>query len=230
MMGNKAIYLTVCEFYFLLIQRELDGLVIFEELTEYETDDRKMAQGFFSLVEKGILTADGEGCYHLSEYMRTVIDILEGAVGTFVIKGYLSSCPVQCLYFSSGLCLTVQMDDFRKDIARIEVQDQKDAVNGLLSYEFMPETDSFGYEAGEEPAPDDMETLMQLINRTDTELLSDESVLMIADWYLRGSAVPDKRVILSSIEERYFVIITAGGEMRAERFDSGMFASLFMEV
>lgn len=238
-MVDKAVYLTIYELYFLLIQRDLHGLVIFEEIKDCIPDNQEMAQGVLSLMERGILMASEDGCYHLSEDMETVLDILDEAKSTYVINGYLQSCPMQCFYFSGSLCLVLQMDDFREGFVRVEVLDKTDAVHGLLDYEFMPDL---------RPVPDDMEMMpgepeefpegMPAVCLPDMEiedLLSDESVVMVVDQYLKNSIyrntiLPDRRAGVLSVEGTCFLTVSTGREVNAEMFSDESFFNIFVEA
>lgn len=228
MMANQAFYLTVTEFYILLTQANIQGLILFEEIKEAAQQVQDMAQSVLSLVEKDILTAAEDGRYLLSQYMKTVLDILEGAESTYVINGYLSSCPMQCFYFGGGLCLILQMDDFREGILRIELLDKTEAVEGLLSYEFMLDVEMFCHDARKWDNSDDV-SVMMINSRADMDLLFDESVMMVIDCYLRNSVVPDQRAIVFSREERYFLAVSTDSQMQAGLFDKALFTNIFLE-
>lgn len=230
-MVGKAIYLTLCELYFLLTQRNLQGLVVFEEIKGYIPEEHEIAQGVLSLVGKGILTVSEEGSYQLSETMKMMLDTLEQAKSTFVINGYLLSCPMQCCYFRNDLCLVLQMDDFRESFVRIELLEREDAVTGFLDYEFMPDLDKVQYEVEDSSAFSDMDTIdMQLPALEIEKLLSDEAVLLVADRYARNSTFPAQRAVVFSEEEKYYMAVGTGRDMTIKTFGQEEFTKFFVEV
>lgn len=229
MIANKAIYLTLAEFYILLAQRKFLGLVIFEEIKKYTPNIQDIAQGMFSLTEKGILIAAEDKCYHMSQYVKTVLDILEEAKSTFVVNGCLSCIPMQCLYFGREKCLLLQMDDFRDGIIRIELTDRPGAINGFLECEFMPDADILRCESEESDVMDGIELAEEYLNRTNTDLLYDEAVLMIVERYLVNSSVPDKRAIVFSAEGNYFLAVATDEEKHVGMFETEAFFNLFLE-
>lgn len=230
-MVGKAIYLTLGELYFLLTQRNLQGLAVFEEIKRYIPEEQEMVQGVLSLTEKGILAISNEGNYYLAEMIKTALDILEQAESTFVINGYLLSCPMQCCYFKNDLCLILQMDDFRENFVRIELLERDDAVIGFLDYEFMPDLDIVQYEMGDASVPEDIDiTNMQLLTMEIEELLSDEAVLLVVDRYLRNFTFPFQRAVVFSDQERYYLAVSTGKDMVIELFRQEAFTGLFVEV
>lgn len=230
-MGGKAIYLTLGELYFLLTQRNLQGLAVFEEIKGYIPEEQEIVQGVLSLTEKGILAISNEGSYHLSETIKTALDILEQAESAFVINGYLLSCPMQCCYFKNGLCLILQMDDFRENSVRIELLDRDDAVTGFLDYEFMPDADIVQCEMSDVSVPDDMDmTAMQMSAMEIEELLSDEAVLLVVERYFRNFTSPVRRAVVFSEQERYYLAVNTGRGLAVELFSQEAFSGLFAEV
>ena len=226
---NKAIYLSVCEFYVLLMQQNIQGIAVFEEIRNDTPDEQELAQGVISLMEKKLLTASGNNSYQLSEEIETMLDILEKTKSTFVINGYLSSCPMQCCYFYANLCLILQMDDHREDFVRIEILDKSEAINGFLAYEFMPDTDVFLYEIEEEPDMGSKGELSALClpESAVEDLLSDESVMMVIDRYARDSTVPDQRAVVCAIKEKDRFVVCTGRELHTEMFCSEAFTRFF---
>ncbi len=226
-MIDKAVYLTVYEFYILLTRGNPHGLVMFEEIQGYIPDREEIAQGVLSLLEKNYLETVDNDAFCLTKDVQTVLDIMDKAKSTFVISGHLSSCPMQCLYFSGGLCLILQMDDFRDGYVRIEVQDSAETVNGLLDYDFM-------LDMGENQTEDEFESkdtiaMKQFEPDMDIEtVLSDEEVMLIVDQYPRYSNCPVRRAVIYSDEERYFLSVCGNGERETEMFRNESFSNLFV--
>lgn len=226
-MVNKAVYLTICEFYFLLIQQNIQGLILFEEIAKYVPEQRELAEGALSLMRKGVLIPCGDSCYHLSDEMKTVMNILNDARSTYVVNGQLLSCPMQCFYFMKDLCLILQMDDFREGMIRIEVSERQSAVDGLLDYEFMPDAAIFQLESEEELEDCGME--QEMISAAIEKLLSDESVMLVVDRYVRNSVEPDSMTVVYSREEKYFMTVAARKEVHTALFKTELLYNLFLE-
>lgn len=233
----------VYEFYVLLLQGNLQGLAMFEEIQGCIPEKEEIAQGVLSLVDKNFLQISDDNAYSLTQEAKTILDILERAKSTFVINGQLSGCPMQCLYFSANLCLTLQMDDFRDGYVRIEVQDKTDAVNGLMDYEFMPDMDRIRKNAGDSPFFDHMEmdgdkpqgadaiVMKKFEPDMDIEnMLSEEEVMLIVDRYPRYADFPAKRAVIYSAEERYLLSVCENGESETEIFCMEAFSNLFVEA
>lgn len=226
-MVSKAVYLTIYEFYFLLIQQNIQGLILFEEIAEYVPEQHELAEGVLSLIRRGILIPCGDSCYHLSDEMKTVMNILNDARSTYVVNGQLLSCPMQCFYFMNDLCLILQMDDFREEMIRIEVSERQSAVDGLLDYEFMPDAVIFQLESEDGLADCDME--QEMISVEIEKLLSDESVMLVVDRYMRNSVEPESRTVVYSREEKYFMTVAARKEVRTEFFKTESLYNIFVE-
>lgn len=232
--------MTIAEFYLLLMQRDLQGLVIFEKIREYMAGEGEMAQSVLSLAEKGLLRVSEDGSYCLSEGIKGMLDILEKAGGTFVINGYLLSCPTQCFYFHGGRCLILQMDDFREGFVRLEETAWRDAVLGLADYEFMPE-ETEG--SGKCLASDMKKDFKAYSFKEDAEsVLADRSVLLLADWFPKNAEGVDIRVAVMlteekmsaeekmSVEERAYLVAGSGGKIFVEGYSAEAFLETFSGI
>lgn len=228
-MGHQAFFFSICEFYFLLLQSSSQGLTLFEEIKNYMPTDSDIAEGVISLTEKGILTAV-DGHYRLAQEIKDALKILSGAKASYIVHGHLSGCPVQCLYFDKDQVLSLEMDEVRKSVVRLEVMDKCTAVSGLMEYEFMPE------ESLMEPDEDTWGFMLGVFensfwNMEVEELLGNESVLLVIDRFLRGSETHSWRAAVVYRETNVFLCTFSDDDRKTELYSykRDNFMKLFME-
>lgn len=230
-MMNKAFYLTICECYFLLMQRNLKGIIFFKEISEYMPNNQSIASAVISLINKDILrTLDGKS-YVLAEELNIALDVVENAQATFIEQGYRAASPMRCMYFFQKLALTIQMDDLHKGYVRIELLSDEDAVRELSDYDFMP--DIHGYEVQEYDALDEdvLKELKHLVfGRTMGECLKEKAILMAIERIPKGMQILDMRIFIIAWDGRDFLVVDTKESMDVKRYSLKRFVDTLMEA
>lgn len=240
-MTNKALYFTVPEIFFLIMQRELQGLILFNEIASYVPNDRDMAYAVVSLIGKGILKPAGSHGYQLSNEVLFVLKILENTNGVFIEQGYLLNSPMQCFYFYEGFALTVQMDALRNGYVRTELMQDEEAIKELTDYDFMPAADDFG--EGQEDGQGSFgkgDAFHKLVGAEGDhflpfesnaeELLQNASCLMVIDWMPKGAQVSEGRISVQVWEGKEYIVVNTKKGAYVEGYLPERFVRVFMEV
>lgn len=191
---EKAYYLDIAEFCLLVLQKKMEGVTFFSEISSYALDDQSLAQAVVSLVDKGLLSYADAHTYHLEQSLADAMKVLESAESTLVLQGQLHKMPMQCMYRKGEASLSLQMDEVYKNKIRVSVQPFRDAVLSIAANDFMPEQNSVFLDKQEM----ELEKMGSYFFEPLQEIVKREEVLLAADYLPRGLGEKKKRICVIS--------------------------------
>ncbi|MCR4891174.1 MAG: hypothetical protein K5989_03180 [Lachnospiraceae bacterium] len=200
---GKAYYLTIPEFCLLCLKRDLEGLVIFDEISNYIPREEDLLQAMVALSERQFLIPRSDGGYDPNTDISLILDILVKSAGTYILRGHMSEIPMTCLYKGKDFSLAVQIDEKRMGYVRFELSKWDELVSSILEYDFMPDNI---YNPGQEAfGPEDWEPTGTGPDVGGKALLSEASAYpQQADWQdFPAEKIPEIQELPASVRD-YF--------------------------
>lgn len=227
-MTNKAFYFSIPQFYFLIVQHNLHGLMFFEQIRNYTPEDQEIADAVMNLTEESMLLP-AKDAYTLNPDIRAGLDILDRATCTCISNSLLPGCLSECLYMAGEACLSVQMDELREGYVRAEAMNRREVCRRLLEHNFMPDSSESG------AAKVDLKYAVRLgkvIPGLDVDArlaLSDEHMRLVVDEYRRGAFVPGLRVTVYSDEGVSLLSVRTAECVSVNEYSRQLFLKYFEE-
>ena len=132
--ANKVLILSYQQLLLLLFKREIEGLILPEEIAEQTLQDRETKEAFGNLICDRYVAADESGTYRISKELDEILEVLGGATHAFVIREVHRKFLPCFLYRHEGKAVSLATDRNKKGFVKLELVSFEDRIRELLEY------------------------------------------------------------------------------------------------
>ncbi len=130
--SNKAIILTAHELLILLFRREIDGLVLPEEITDLSADEMELKNAFGELISDKYIVPGEDGSYKMSPEIVQIMDLLSTAVQSFVVYDEKNKITPCYIYRLNLMAVCLRVDEHNRNLVKLEYTYMEDKIQELM--------------------------------------------------------------------------------------------------
>ncbi len=137
MLTSKTLILTFHQLLLLLCKREIDGLVLPDEISELSADEKELKEAFGELITDRYIIPGEDGSYRISQELEAILDVMSQASHSYVIYEESNKFPPCYIYRINLQAVCLRLDYHRKGLIKLELTDFEDKISELRDGSFL---------------------------------------------------------------------------------------------
>ncbi len=132
--SNKTLILSFHQFLLLLYKREIEGILLPDEISELSADEKELKEAFGELITDRYIVPDESGTYRIVKELDEILEVLSGASHSFLIYEENQKFPPCFLYRLNLKAVCLRLDEHREGYVKLELTYLEDKIKELMEF------------------------------------------------------------------------------------------------